>query len=414
MRISVLPWAVRSRRALTTGLTRPILGAFALVLVVVTGMFALQVAGARSQHDAGESARHSEQLLRVSSAVERRVIDLETGLRGYLLTHQEGYLQPYLEARDSIPVQLDALVALAHTPDQAARARGLKAAIESYMRSYAAPLRANGLAMTRADVLADSALGKRKVDDVRDRFAAFNATELRLAVARRDRWDDRAERTTAVGAVGLVLSALLLLALAAYLRRGVLRPVQRVAHAAGELAAGDLGVRVPVEGSGEIATLAAAFNGMAGALAERERELRVTNDRLQGILDHATTSIAVRDRDGRYLVVNRRWEEVSGIPEADALGRTDTELFGNAIGLPNRASDLDALRRRSTVESEREVELHGRTSVYHSVKFALLSAAGEPYAVASMSTDVTEHRAALAAAVEASRSKSEFLSLIHI
>ena len=73
------------------------------MLVVVTGMFALQLYGARQQHKAGESARHSEQVLRVATGLERRVIDLETGLRGYLLTGQEGYLGPYLAARDTLP-----------------------------------------------------------------------------------------------------------------------------------------------------------------------------------------------------------------------------------------------------------------------------------------------------------------------
>ncbi len=410
MRISVLPRVARPRRAAGAGLTRPILGAFALVLVVVAGMFVLQLMGARQQHDVGESARRSEQVLRVSNGLERRVIDLETGLRGYLLTGQEGYLEPYMDARGSIPGQLDSLIELARVPAQDRRARRLQTLIESYMRSYAAPLRANGLVMTRDDVLDSSTLGKRKVDEIRAEFAVFNAAQQRLAVSRLARWNERVERTTTLGGAGLVLSVLLLSALALYLRRSVLRPVQRVAHAAGELADGRLDVRVPVAGSGEIATLAGSFNGMAGALAERERELRVTNDRLQGILDHATTSISVRDPEGRYLVVNRTWEEVAGVAEADALGRTDGELFGSAIAVPARASDLEALRRRTVVELEREVELHGRRSTHRIVKFALLGADGEPYAVASMSSDVTEHRRALAAAVEASRSKSEFLA----
>ena len=48
----------------------------------------------------------------------------------------------------------------------------------------------------------------------------------------------------------------------------------------------------------------------------------------------------------------------------------------------------------------------GVASSHLVVKFPLIGADGEPYAVASMSTDITEHRRALAAAVEASRSKS--------
>src|SRR6185436_2142538 len=116
------------------------------------------------------------------------------------------------------------------------------------------------------------------------------------------------------------------------------------------------------------------------------------------------------DADGRYLVVNRCWLQVAGLDEAQALGRTDFELFGNALAVPSRASDLEALRRRAVVEEEREVDFRGARSVHRIVKFALLDAEGEPYAVATMSTDVTEHRRALAAAVEASRSKSEFLA----
>ena len=149
MRISVHPWAGRLRGALGPGLSRPILGAFALVLVVVTGMFALQLTRARQQHAAGESARGSEHVLRESYGLERRVIDLETGLRGYLLTGQDGFLRPYTEARDAIPGRLDALTAITRDPAQRERARRLRGLIESYRRTYAAPLRATGLAMTR-------------------------------------------------------------------------------------------------------------------------------------------------------------------------------------------------------------------------------------------------------------------------
>ena len=58
---------------------------------------------------------------------------------------------------------------------------------------------------------------------------------------------------------------------------------------------------MPVAGRGEVALLAQSFNGMADALGAREEELRVAGDRLQGILEHATALISVKDVDGRYL-----------------------------------------------------------------------------------------------------------------
>ena len=52
--------------------------------------------------------------------------------------------------------------------------------------------------------------------------------------------------------------------------------------------------------------------------------LRISTDRLEGILEHTTTRIAVKDRDGRYLLVNRAWRESAGV---DGTGHTDAELF---------------------------------------------------------------------------------------
>ncbi|MDP9134808.1 MAG: ATP-binding protein, partial [Actinomycetota bacterium] len=238
----------------------------------------------------------------------------------------------------------------------------------------------------------------------------FNDAETTLAVARRGRAAAGARRATRLAATGLAVSAVLLLLLAGYLRRSVLRPVHGVAAAASRLAGGQLDSRVPATGRGEIAQLAGAFNTMADSLAERERELRVTNDRLDGILEHATVSITVKDLEGRYLTVNREWLEVTGKTSEESLGRTDLELFGAELQAPARDSDVEVLRAGTVHEFEREVELKGIRRSYRILKFPLTDADGKAYALAAMSTDVTAYQRALADAVEASRSKSEFLA----
>ena len=61
-----------------------------------------------------------------------------------------------------------------------------------------------------------------------------------------------------------------------------------------------------------------------------EEELRISTDRLRGILEYATSAIAVKDLDGRYLVVSRAWKDGAGVEHA--LGRTDGELFDGGRG----------------------------------------------------------------------------------
>src|SRR6202008_431113 len=162
------------------------------------------------------------------------------------------------------------------------RPRRLHQAAPEYVHDYALPLRERG---TVADpsVLDD---GRRRMDDLRARFAAFDAGQDVLRFERRDRTDERNGRLVALAAAGVGGSALVLILRAIFLERAVLRPVRRVAIAARNIADGRRDVHVPDRGRGEVALLAGSFNAMADALSVREDELRVAGDRLRGILDH--------------------------------------------------------------------------------------------------------------------------------
>ena len=64
--------------------------------------------------------------------------------------------------------------------------RELARDIESYMNTYGAELRANGLSMAHADVVAQMADGKARMDELRREFASFDAAaaQVRPGIAR--------------------------------------------------------------------------------------------------------------------------------------------------------------------------------------------------------------------------------------
>jgi HAMP domain-containing protein len=70
-----------------------------------------------------------------------------------------------------------------------------------------------------------------------------------------------------------LLAVVCALAAALLSERGIVPPVRRLRAAAQQLGAGDLKARSPVTGYGEIGELGAAFNLMAGQIAEREERL---------------------------------------------------------------------------------------------------------------------------------------------
>ena len=115
---------------------------------------------------------------------------------------------------------------------------------------------------------------------------------------------------TVMAGCGFAIIVLLLALLATYLARAVLIPIRRVARAAGRIGEGDHSARVPQRGAGEVGALARAFNSMSGTLEERERALRITNERFQGVLENANAAIYIKDVAGRYLLVNREFERI--------------------------------------------------------------------------------------------------------
>jgi two-component system sensor histidine kinase/response regulator len=135
-----------------------------------------------------------------------------------------------------------------------------------------------------------------------------------------------------------------------------------------------------------------------------EEQLRLSTDRLEGILEHAVASIAVKDLEGRYLLVGRAWEESAGV--TDAIGRTDRELFSPEDAEARLRGDDEVLRTGAAVEHERE----SGDETFMVVSFPLLDSEGAIYAIGSVATDVSERRRALAEAVAASRAKSDFLA----
>ena len=132
--------------------------------------------------------------------------------------------------------------------------------------------------------------------------------------------------------------------------------------------------------------------------------LRISTGWLEGILEHTTTRITVKDDEGRYLLVNRAWREANG--GIDPTGSRDAELFEPEVIGPVLQTDRDVWNTGRLVEYERT---QGDSTALV-VKFPLRDDEGEIYAVGSVATDISERNRALAQARAASEAKSDFVA----
>jgi len=180
----------------------------------------------------------------------------------------------------------------------------------------------------------------------------------------------------------------------------------RLVRAAERLAAGDLAARSDLGGHDELARLSRAFDAMALKVADTQTRLRKdiaerarvqqalenSEARMHQILDNTTAMVYVKDKEGRYLFINRQCERFLHFRGAEVVGRTDHDILPEKIAHTYRSNDLLVLERNAPIEFEETAPLEDGLHTYISIKFPLHDANGVAYAVCGISTDITERK----------------------
>jgi signal transduction histidine kinase len=313
-----------------SGVITLILGA-ALVLLIVA---------VRDQRDAARLALRSQEAITAGSELQKSVISLETGLRGFVGTGRDRSLEPWNEALREYPAQIKTLQQLvSDVPSQQAQVARIEGEISDYVALWGRPL----LALARDDIASArsvivNATGRLRIVQIRNDFAKLFAQERAVAHTRESRAEGRSSQAVWAGIAGLALVFVLAGGTALFLRRFVVRPVKAVAGASARLAEGDMSVRVPPMSDDELGDLARAFNAMAEGLersreevAQRTQELERSNeelDRFASVVSHdlqaplATVSMyaqLLERRHGDQLGDDRRI--VDGICQATGQSR---------------------------------------------------------------------------------------------
>jgi signal transduction histidine kinase len=330
------------------GLTSRVVAACGLLLLIVAAAFAVLLVAIDDMRDSAKEADHSQAELTAANALERRIVDLESGARGFVITRRARFLGPWEAARRAIPADSRRLVRLTDHPRQRRRAREIVAGTESYLRDYSIPLVA---AARRGDPAASSvavtAAGKRRLDALRARFDSFVTTERALAAARQENADDDARKAVVAASVGLAGSIVLILLLAGYLTRAIVLPVRRAAAMAGRLAGGDLSVRMPESGTAEIGELERAFNTMAGSLEASHADLTRSRARVVAASDETRRRIERDLHDGtqqRLVSLGLELRAAEAMAPAE-LTELRSQLAHTAEGLTGAIEELQEISR---------------------------------------------------------------------
>lgn len=131
---------------------------------------------------------------------------------------------------------------------------------------------------------------------------------------------------------------------------------------------------------------------LRAAVDRKTREIKISENRLSGIINNTTALIYVKDLDSKFILINKQLEELFGIKNEELVGKTASHIVPPEVAEQHRQNDLEVIKAGKPIESEETAPLADGMHTYLSVKFCLFDEADEPYAICGISTDITERK----------------------
>ena len=145
---------------------------------------------------------------------------------------------------------------------------------------------------------------------------------------------------------------------------------------------------------------------------EREQALERTKRRLDGILEHTTTPMFLKDTDGTYLLVNRGYTNLFGLAESTVVGATDHDLHPEAMATAARANDRWVLEHAEPLTVEEGIVVDGEERIFLSSKVPIYDDDDQPTAVFGVAKDITDREAERAKLERQNEVLTEFTGVV--
>lgn len=193
-----------------------------VTLVMIAALSYRSISGFR---DRAQWVEHTHEVLRATEMIFSDLKDAEAAVRGFAITGDRSYMQPYAAAAESVPPRLQHLARLtsdnaaqrAYALELAALSRQRLAETERTLRLH----RESSRSKPPQDVITQLNAGKAVMDEVRVLVDKLRQNEEQLLRARNEESERAARTTIAIIGVGNLVSLTFLVVAFALLRREI-------------------------------------------------------------------------------------------------------------------------------------------------------------------------------------------------
>lgn len=246
-------------------------GGFSLGLAILTAIGIVSYRTTTSLVENSQLEAHTYQVLGQIRELNTQLANAETGQRGYIITGQPKYLEPYDTAMKQIDQDFEALQTLtADNPNQQLRLERLKPTLEARLGRLREGIRLHdtqGFKAAQNFMLSDE--GRRLMERIRSITRDMENEERNLLQQRTQRAQLAARNTIDSIIYGIPAAFMMLSLIGFWLSRNISQPLRQLSTTAERIAAGDLSVKLTDTNAGdETGILTRTFNQMVVNLRE--------------------------------------------------------------------------------------------------------------------------------------------------
>lgn len=388
----------------------------AILLVSLVSLYLASSAEARAEDD----VRRAFAIQRDIYQVHAQLAEAAAGVRGYVLTREERFLEQYRQAEEDIPATMDRLdravqdeVVRRYFDDlvivTGEQRENLKLAVASVQSQPD---------LSPAQIEQALLASKLTLDNVRNVIEQIQLQESRVLDRRRARVDAVRTQFLTLTAVSGIVGILGSLAAVYLFSTGIVRRVRKLEGDADQLARGER-LSASEEEADEIGRLTQRLVSASGLLRKREDELRSSEERFRLVIERVRDyGIFTLDAQGVVTSWNLGAERIKGWTADEILGQHFSRFYPDETRGALPARMLDRARSQGAAEDEGwRLRKDGTRFWANVVITALRDEDGELRGFAKVTRDMTERRRSEEAlrqareeAVAANLAKSEFLS----
>ena len=294
-----------------------LIAAFSTVVAILIALITVATISQSKQSEAQRSNVHTYQVVEYVNLLDDAIVNMQSGMRAFLLTGQDESLRPLNEGRQAYQDNLARLREMISAPEVIAHLDTLDQQQQEWTRQAVEPaieFRREVItgSATMADVVAleRENPGKQYMQNMRAAMDEIHRIEQALLEQRTRAATEATSFASAMLLGGGVLAVVLSIVLAVVIARSIVNPLRQVLRATEDLRAGDgdLTYQLPPM-EAEFGAISRSLNGFIGKL----HEIMATTQSLSSSMSNGSLEIARGNDD-----LNRRTQEQAAALEETA------------------------------------------------------------------------------------------------